>query len=120
MGIYGVVSQEKIDDLPEDPQAAFIQFADHAHRSLQDKKGEIKFRNEDDSNNWKNICYLYVQTIIGAAEKYEIKELMNLYVPSAPKFTMNDFLEFEGKLARFTSKIVLSNASRMRSDTVFI
>lgn len=48
MGIYGFLSQEKIDDLPEDPQAAFIQFADHAHRSLQDKKVEIKFRDEDD------------------------------------------------------------------------
>lgn len=120
MGIYGFVSQEEIDDLPEDPQAAFIQFADHAHRSLQDKKVEIKFRNEADENNWKNICYLYVQTIIGAAEEYKIKELMNLYVPSASKFTMDDFLEFEGKLTRCTSKIVLSNAAHTRSDTVFI
>jgi hypothetical protein len=119
MNIFDFITQEEIDDLPDDdPQLAFMTFVRIAQRRLGQRIAEL-----DDGQSWEQINdarHGFMNVVIAAAKKYEIEPLASIEVPRVDKFGASEHQQFKADLDHYFTQLLLDNSSRAKRDSVSI
>jgi hypothetical protein len=85
MIIFDFITQDEIDDLPDDdPQAAFVSFVRIAQRRLGERTAKIDARDQWEELN--EARHGFMNVVIAAGKKYEIEPFASLSVPRLNKF----------------------------------
>jgi hypothetical protein len=120
MMIFDFMTQEEMDDLPDDdPQSAFTRFVEIARRRLAERIDRFS----DDETGWhqrSEAQYGFMNVVIAAAKRFEIEPMASLSVPRATKFDSDIYREFRADLDHYLTQLLLSNSARAKRDSVLI
>jgi hypothetical protein len=121
MNIFDFITQDEIDDLPDDDaQAAFVRFVRIAQRRLGDRSMNIDASNETGWEELSEARHGFMNVVIAAAKKYEIEPFATLSVPRLKNFGSDDHRQFKADLDHFLTQLLLDNSSRSKRDSVLI
>jgi hypothetical protein len=118
MEFFDFISQDEVEDLPEDPRAAFIAFVRLAGPRLRDRLKELGPR---DDNNWEEIDdarYGFQNVILGAARKYGIEPFASLQMPTLARHGDKEYRQFKHDLTHYITQIMLATADKDRLNSV--
>src|SRR6266436_511260 len=102
MNIFDFITQEEIDDLPDDdPQTAFVNFVRIAQHRLGEQAKKIDYT---DQSGWEELSEArlgFMNVVIAAAKKYEIEPFASLSVPRVSNFRSEDHTQFKADLDHY-------------------
>jgi hypothetical protein len=120
MMIFDFITQEEIDDLPnDDPQEAFTRFVEIARRKLADRLSSLGDQ-EEDWHERSDAQHGFMNVIVAAAKRFDIEPLSRLSVPRASKFSSDTYREFRSDLDHYLTQLLLSNSARAKRDSVLL
>lgn len=120
MQIFDFITQDELDNLPEDDRFAFAAFAQHAYRKLSNR---LESLNGPDENVYALIQESkrgYMNVILAAARRYQISPLDKYEIPKAQNFSEDDYNQFKFDLDFYMTQILLDNSIRDRSNAISI
>jgi hypothetical protein len=121
MNIFDFITQEEIDDLPDDdPQTAFVNFVRIAQHRLGEQAKKIDYA---DQSGWEELSEArlgFMNVVIAAAKKYEVEPFASLSVPRVSNFRPEDHTQFKADLDHYLTQLLLDNSSRTKRDSVLI
>jgi hypothetical protein len=118
MNVLDFVTQEELDDLPEDNHLAFATFVRHAQRRLAEATDGI-----DSSENygWRLIeewRYDFMNIVLAAAKRFAIEPFATMEVPTLGNFDDNTHRQFKADLDFYMTQLIIDNTLRDRRDSV--
>lgn len=116
MELFDFITPEEMEDLPEDNEAAFIQFV----RIVKARFAE-RLRELPDQGAYEEIeeaRYGFQNVILGAAKQFEIPALSNYDLPSIENYSPQNYRQFRHDLTHYLAQIMLAASRRSRSDSV--
>lgn len=119
MSIFTFITQEQIDELPDNPQRAFLEFV----RICQGRLSELtptEIPDQETYDAFRGIQHSYMRVVLAAAQQYKVEPFNSMPVPRFRDFDINDFQEFKGDVEFFLAGAVLSQSSRAKKDSVLI
>jgi hypothetical protein len=120
MMIFDFITQDEMDDLPDDdPQEAFTQFVEIARRRLADYTAALG-EEEEDWRQRNEAQHGFMNVVIAAAKRFEIQPLATLRVPRATKFSSDVYREFRSDLDHYLTQLLLGNSARAKRDSVLL
>jgi hypothetical protein len=120
MMIFDFITQDEMDDLPDDdPQEAFTRFVGIARRKLADFTATLG-EEEADWHERSEAQHGFMNVVIAAAKRYEIQPLASLSLPRATKFSSDVYREFRSDLDHYLTQLLLSNSARAKRDSVLL
>jgi hypothetical protein len=121
MIIFDFITQEEIDELPDDdPHTAFTTFVRIAQRRLGERTEEIDANNQDGWAALEEARHGFMNVVIAAAKKYEIEPFASLSVPRLEVFDSKIHRQFKADLDHYLTQLLLDNSSRAKRDSVLI
>lgn len=121
MMIFDFITQEEIEELPDDdPRLAFMTLVKIAQRRLGERTAEL---DGNDHGAWEQLQearHAFMNVIIAAAKKYEIEPFASLSVPRIDDFKTDVHRQFKADLDHYITQLVLDNSSRAKRDSVTI
>ncbi|MCK6449670.1 MAG: hypothetical protein L6R19_02235 [Alphaproteobacteria bacterium] len=78
MNVFDFVTQDELDELPEDPRLAFATFVRHAQRRLAERTGQLQ--SQEDWELLEDARHGFMNVVIAAAKRYEIEPFASLEV----------------------------------------
>lgn len=118
MNIFDLITQDELDDLPEDPSLAFLNFVRHAQGRLTAKLATI---DETDQYGWQaaNEARLgYMNVIVAAAKRFEIAPFSEMEIPAVANANDETHVQFKFDLDHYLTQLAIGNTIRQRSDSV--
>lgn len=120
MNIFELITQDEIDEVPEDPQLAFTQLVHHAQMRLSNYTKDI-----DESNDWHLIeaaQHGFMNVTIGIAKAYQIEPFAALDVPSLDNNgnTSLIYRQYQADLDHYMAQLLVGNSIRGKRDSVLI
>lgn len=120
MQIFDFITQDELDNLPEDDRFAFAAFAQHAYRKLSSR---LEALNGPDENVYVLIQEAkrgYMNVVLAAARRYNISPLDKYQIPQVQNFSEDDYNQFKSDLDFYMTQIMLDNSIRDRSNAISI
>jgi hypothetical protein len=101
MIIFDFITQEEIDDLPDDdPQSAFVRFVRIAQRRLGERTKTI---DTSDQPGWRELDearHGFMNVVVAAAKNYGIQPFASLAIPRLREFDSDTNQQFRADLDR--------------------
>jgi hypothetical protein len=120
MMIFDFITQDEMDDLPDDdPQSAFTRFVEIARRRSAENTGGF----DESEASWQKLNeaqHGFMNVVIAAAKRFEIEPLATLSVPRATKFDSDVYREFRSDLDHYLTQLLLSNSARAKRDSILV
>src|SRR5271155_228883 len=110
-----MIKDEEIEQLPEDPELAFVEF----EKILRDRSNDKI--TEASQEQWANpdVYYIeYINKVLAAARTYEIDGLKNWEVPRLDSNCYRAYCQFVTDVDFFTTQIRIRHAGRNRQNSV--
>lgn len=121
MNIFDFITQEEIDDLPDDdPNAAFTTFIKIAQRRLGERTAQLDTSEREGWTELEEARHGFMNVAIAAAKKYEIEPFASLSVPRLENFDQKVHRQFKADLDHYMTQLLLDNSSRAKRDSVTI
>jgi hypothetical protein len=121
MIIFDFITQEEIEDLPDDdPQAAFVTFVRLAQRRLGERTARIDTSDQDGWVEIEEARHGFMNVVVAAAKKYEIEPFSSLSIPRIEKFDNQVHRQFKADLDHYLTQLLLDNSSRAKRDSVLV
>lgn len=118
MNILDLITQEEIDDAPEDSSLAFTQLVGYAQRRLS---AHIESLDEDhQSHVIEEAQYSFMNVVIALAKSFKIELFASLEVPKYEKFDFGVHRQFNADLDHYMTQLLVDNSIRGRRDSVLI
>ncbi len=118
MNIFDLVTQDELDDLPEDHNTAFLTFVRHAQRRLNEKVSSV---DQSEQYGWEeaNEARLgFMNVIVAAAKRFEIPPFAEMEVPAVANSSDAIHKQFKFDLDHYMTQLAIDNTLRQRSDSV--
>jgi hypothetical protein len=119
MNIFDFITQDELDELPEDSNMAFATFV----RIAQGRLANCLRNEEGQDGSWQVIQearYGFINVVVAAAKRYEIEPFSSLEVPRLDKFTDGDHRQFKADLDYYMTQLLLDNSIRGKRESVTI
>jgi len=121
MIVFDFITQEEIDDLPDDdPQAAFVRFVRIAQRRLGERIREIDTSDEAGWRELKEAQHGFMNVVVAAAKNYRIEPFVSLGIPRVREFDSDINQQFRADLDHYLTQLLLDNSSRAKRDSVLV
>ena len=121
MNIFDFITQDEIDELPEDPALAFVAFVRHAQRRLTDRSQQLDANNEQDWHLLEEARYGFTNVVVAAAKRFGIEPFVSFSVPRLDQFKKSDdYRQFKADLDYYMTQLLLDNSIRGKRDSVLI
>lgn len=121
MNVYDFISQEEMDELPEDHRAAFATFVRIAQKNLT--AHTKSFANSDEQSSWDEIQearYSYTNVVLAAARRLGIEPFVSMDVPRIDKYGYDDYRQFTADLDHYLTQVALDNSLRSRATSTVL
>ncbi len=110
---YSLIDQADIDVLPDEDNAAFVEFQSICGENLSEILASLG-QNDD----WSEPCLRYMTKVGAAALEYDVLGGKDLPKPNAIEFQFNQYLAFENAVAGIVTRLQIKNAKKRSPDTV--
>ena len=121
MMIFDFITQEEIDELPDDdPRAAFMTLVRIAQRKLGERTAQLDNNERDSWELLNEARHGFMNVIIAAAKKYEVEPFASLSVPRIEDFKTDVHRQFKADLDHYLTQLLLDNSSRAKRDSVAV
>lgn len=120
MTILRFVSQDELDDLPEDQAMAFMALVNLAQRRFADQADQFDSEERNDWQKLEELRHSFMNVIVAAAKRFEIEPFVSMQVPRLDNFQERDHRQFMADVDHFVTQLMLDNSIRARSDSVAI
>ena len=110
---YGLIDQADIDALPDDNNAAFVEF----ERICRENLGEI-LASLDQNDDWDEPRLRYITKVAAAATEYRIKGWDDLPEPNPHNFQYQQFAAFDQAITQIVTRLQIKKAMQRNADTV--
>lgn len=120
MTILNFVTQDELDDLPEDPSMAFMTLVNHAQRRLAEQTRGLDPEERYQWQERNDICHSFMNVVVAAAKRFEIEPFVSMEIPRLDNFEDKDHKQFRSDLDHYVTQLMLDNSIRARSDSVSI
>lgn len=120
MLLYDFITQDELDELPEDSEAAFIEFVHISQRSLRDFTRENSVNNQTEWDELNEARHSFANIVLAAAKRYGIEPFDKMEVPTIEKFDDIKHKQFRADLDHYITQLVVGNTIRGRRDSVAI
>jgi hypothetical protein len=120
MNVFDFVSQEELDDLPEDDHLAFAIFARHAQRRLAEATDKI---DGSEDYGWRLIeewRYDFMNVVLAAAKRFGIEPFATMQMPTTNNFGDAVHRQFKADLDFYMTQLAIDNTLRDRRDSVHL
>lgn len=122
MNIFDFITQDEIDELPEDSAAAFMTFVRHAQRRLADRTQELNGSHEDEWRLVEEARYGFQNVTIAAAKRFGIEPFASMSMPLLEKYNKknDDYRQFIANLDHYMTQLVLDSGVRGKRESVLL
>lgn len=118
MHVLDFATQEQIEDLPEDPDEAFVALV----RIAQQKLSEVeKDNSDDDQDSWRVLeesRHSFTNFVLAAGKHFRIQPFVDMDVPVRANFDDRVYQQFKEDLDHYVIQIVLGTGIRTKRDSV--
>lgn len=118
MNVFDFVTQDEMDELPEDARLAFSTFVRIAQRRLSEFTRALN--NSTEEADWREIeeaRHSFTNIVLGAARRLKIEPFVSMDVPQANKFGYDAYRQFSADLDHYLTQVALDNSLRSRADS---
>ncbi len=118
MNIFELITQEELDEAPEDPSLAFTQLVGHAQRRLADFTRSIG----DDNQGYAldEARHGFMNVTIGLAKAYGVQPFASMDMPKFKNFGYEDHNQFKADLDHYMTQLMVASSIKAKSDSVEI
>jgi hypothetical protein len=120
MSILNFVSQDDLDDLDEDPRAAFKTLVNLAQRSLAKQTEALRPEERWEWEQLEELRHSFMNAVIAAAKQFEIEPFASMEVPRLDDNRGLDYRQFKADLDHYVTQLVIENSTRAKRDSVAI
>ena len=120
MNIFDFITQDEIEDLPDDSEAAFLSFVRIARSRLVETTNKLDGRQEDEWEAINEARHGFMNVVTAAARRYDISPFNAMDVPRAGQFSQDDHRQFIADLDHYMTQLLLSDGLRTKRDSVLI
>lgn len=118
MNIYGFITLDETNDLPEDSRVAFAKFVEIAYQRFS---GYVQqYESQEAWNSLEDLRHSFMNVTLAAASQYNISEFVRYTLPSADNFDLSNFRDYIATLDHFTTQIAIDNSRRSRKESIGI
>lgn len=118
MSIWAFLTQSEIDDAP-DGEEGFAQLARISQERLDQRLSRL---NRDDNSGWNRVAeseMLFSRTVLNLGKSYGIEPFVSMQIPREG-YNTNEYTEFRHELDDAVAHLVLTNAIKLRRDTMIV
>jgi hypothetical protein len=117
MLVFDFVTQEELDDLPDDdPQAAFMDFVRIAQRRLGEQTAKLDPTNQYDWEPMNEARNGFVNIVIAAAKRFE--PIASIEVPRLQDSNTETYRQFKADIDHLFTQLLLDNSSRTKREAI--
>ena len=117
MDFFDFIKGDELDDLPEDPEAAFVAFVRIAEPRLAARLRELGGRNSDTYEEIDDSLYGFQTVVLAAAKKFGIEPFASLQMPTLQEHSPERYRQFRADLTHYIAQVMLTVADRDRSTS---
>lgn len=110
---YGLIDQADIEALPDDPNAAFVEF----ERICRQNLGEILAR-LGEHDNWDEPRLRYISKVSAAAHEYGVQGWEHLPEANPLNFQYEQFAVFDQAVTQIVTRLQIKRAKQRNANTV--
>ena len=119
MSIFEFITQEELEDLPDDPHLAFTNFVGHGQRRLSAKAAALDGGSDQESyHQLEEARHGFMNVVIAAAKRYKVEPFASMDVPTYKQFDFDTHRQFQADLDHYLTQLLLDNVIRERSNSV--
>lgn len=118
MNVFDFITPDEIEDLPEDPDAAFINFVRICQTRMSARIGNLS---DETENGWNEIVDArigFINVVVAAAKRYKISPFSEQSVPTTKEFNYSDYREFSTSLDHHIMQSLIGNSIRGKKESV--
>jgi hypothetical protein len=115
---WDFVTNDELDELPEDPEAAFIAFVRIAEARLKERLRAIGPRDQGTYEEIDDARYGFQNVVLGSAKKFGIEPFASLQMPVLDDHNDAKYRQFRHDLTHYITQLMLTTADRDRSNSV--
>ncbi len=120
MNIFELITQDEIDEVPENPHLAFTQLVRHAQVRLNNYTKQL-----DENNEWhliESAQHGFMNVTIGIAKRYQIDPFAQLDVPRIDdrNSTSLTYRQYQADLDHYMAQLLVGNSISGKRDSVII
>lgn len=121
MHIFDFITQEEIEDLPDnDDEAAFLSFVRISRSRLVEATRNLDGRDEDQWETLVEARHGFMNVVTAAARRYNIRPFNSLDVPRVGQFSQDEHRQFIADLDHYMTQSLLSDGLRTKRDSVLL
>jgi len=120
MNVFDFITQDELDDLPEDNEQAFSIFVRHAQRRLREATEHLDGRDENEWREIREARYGFTNVILAAAKRLHIDTFKDIDVPRISKFDDDDYRQLIADLDHYMTQLAIDTSFRSRRDSTLI
>jgi len=123
MNIFDFADQEQIDELPEDPHYALVQFVRIAQDNLAkhvDAIEQIDAIDQSGSVGWDQVNEVrhdFMNVVLGVARRLGVEPFLSMELPTIKSASYEDHRQFKSDLDHYMTQIVIDSSFRNKSDS---
>lgn len=118
MDFWDFVTNDELDELPEDSDAAFIAFVRIAEARLKERLKELGQRDQHNYDEIDDARYGFHNVVLSAAKKFGIEPFSSLQMPMFEDHNDARYRQFRHDLTHYITQLMLTTAERDRSNSV--
>lgn len=117
MNIHDLITQDEIDDLPDENSFAFMEFVRHCQRRFDERVAGLDGNDESEWHVIQDNRQSFMNIILAAARRFEVEPLASRSVPYRKNFDVDEFLNFKSDLDHYTTQLLLDRRIRARIES---
>ncbi|MGF6173816.1 hypothetical protein [Ensifer sp. 4252] len=118
MHIYDFITEEEIEDLPEENEAAFLAFVKIARGRLTKATSSVDTSDEQGLTELYEARHGFMNVVTAAARRYGIEPFASMDVPRAGNFGSDEHRQFTADLDHYMTQLLLSDGLGKKRDSV--
>ena len=118
MSIWAFLTQSEIDDAP-DGEEGFAQLVRIAQERLDQRLSQF---DREDNSGWNRVAeseMLFSRTVLNLGKSYDIEPFVSMQIPREG-YNTSEYTEFRHELDDAVAHLVLTNAIKLRRDTMIV
>jgi len=120
MNVFDFITEDELNDLPEDGEQAFSIYVKHAQRRLREATASL---NDDDEANWRLIQdarHGFTNVVLAAAKRFQVDAFKSIDVPRVNKFDSDDYRQLVADLDHYMTQLAIDHSIRSKQDSTRI
>lgn len=120
MQIFDFITQDELDDLPEDENAAFLEFVRIARGRLQERMNELNVNNDNDWDSIQDARHGFVNVVTATARQLKIEPFASMDVPRVKETDYEEYRQFVADVDHYLTQMLFTTRSAARRESVIL